>query len=330
VGSAEYDQHSSKQRPVIRYDYFETPVTINGQNYIARFDVEVLPGANNYRTHQVINIDLTAPEASLVGPLPTASSGGPCLSTGSIFQNTENVKGTAQAVETTSGDVENSVGAAQAGFTTPGTELGQDRLSRVAETTQAYNQQKVSTAGVDSRESWNNIFRYQLRSEEQSQQYATEQLYFNVDGRETFLRDVDPKGYEALTTELREAPAWNDIMTDMSQIILEDLQGRAAPTNVEAPRALAIAAQSAGQRDAALAQGGGEGYNSPSNTTGEMEAKGNGQARAEVPLRKSGQRADGTDTGGPVSGVESGTGQDQSGYVPGRPADRGAAALTYG
>ena len=31
-------------------------------------------GANNYRTHQVIKMDLTPAEASLVGPAPTASS----------------------------------------------------------------------------------------------------------------------------------------------------------------------------------------------------------------------------------------------------------------
>lgn len=74
VGSGEYVQHSGKNRPSIRYDYFETPVTIYGQDYIAKFDVEVVPGANNYRTHQVTKIDLTPAEASLAGPAPAASS----------------------------------------------------------------------------------------------------------------------------------------------------------------------------------------------------------------------------------------------------------------
>ena len=77
VGSGEYTQHSSKKRPVVRYDYFETPVDIGGKPYIAKFDVEVLPGANNYRTHQIVNMDLIPPEASLVGPVPTASSDNP-------------------------------------------------------------------------------------------------------------------------------------------------------------------------------------------------------------------------------------------------------------
>jgi len=75
VGSGEYVQHSGKVRPVIRYDYFETPVDVDRGSYIAKFDVEVLPGTNNYRTHQIVNMDLIQPEASLVGPAPTASSG---------------------------------------------------------------------------------------------------------------------------------------------------------------------------------------------------------------------------------------------------------------
>lgn len=74
VGSGKYEQHGSRQKPTIRYDYFETPVTINGEPYIARFDVEVLPGANNYRTHQVVEIDLTHAKARWAGTVPVPSS----------------------------------------------------------------------------------------------------------------------------------------------------------------------------------------------------------------------------------------------------------------
>lgn len=77
VGSGEYEEHGSRKKPVIRYDYFETPVFINGQNYIAKFDIEVLPGANNYRTHQITRIDLAPQEARLTGPVPAPSSGTP-------------------------------------------------------------------------------------------------------------------------------------------------------------------------------------------------------------------------------------------------------------
>ena len=100
VGSGEYTQHSGRNRPGIRYDYFETPVQINGTDYIAKFDVEVLPGANNYRTHQVIKMDLTPAEARLAGPAPVPSSVAsspvegtrPLNANDSIAQGTENVK----------------------------------------------------------------------------------------------------------------------------------------------------------------------------------------------------------------------------------------------
>lgn len=100
VGSGEYTQHSGRNRPGIRYDYFETPVQINGTDYIAKFDVEVLPGANNYRTHQVIKMDLTPAEARLAGPAPVPSSVAsspvegtrPLNANDSIAQGAENVK----------------------------------------------------------------------------------------------------------------------------------------------------------------------------------------------------------------------------------------------
>ena len=72
VGSGEYVTENKNFKPVVRYDYFETTVKINGTPYFARFDVEVMPDVNNYRTHQIVNVDLTTPEGSLVGPEPTA------------------------------------------------------------------------------------------------------------------------------------------------------------------------------------------------------------------------------------------------------------------
>lgn len=100
VGSGEYTQHSGKDRPVVRYDYFETPVSIGGESFVAKFDVEVYPFNNNYRTHQVIKMDLTPAEGSLVGPKPTASSAvsspvegtRPLNVNDSIAQGAENVK----------------------------------------------------------------------------------------------------------------------------------------------------------------------------------------------------------------------------------------------
>lgn len=112
VGSGEYTQHSGRNHPGVRYDYFETPVQINGTDYIAKFDVEVLPGANNYRTHQVIKMDLTPAEARLAGPAPVPSSAAsspvegtrPLNANDSIAQGAENVKNGGAANFDTPGD----------------------------------------------------------------------------------------------------------------------------------------------------------------------------------------------------------------------------------
>lgn len=112
VGSGEYTQHSGKDRPVVRYDYFETPVSIGGESFVAKFDVEVYPFNNNYRTHQVIKMDLTPAEGSLVGPKPTASSAAsspvegtrPLNANDSIAQGAENVKNGGAAEFDTPGD----------------------------------------------------------------------------------------------------------------------------------------------------------------------------------------------------------------------------------
>lgn len=108
VGSGNYVQHGSKNKSdVVRYDYFETPATINGKKYIVAFDVEVHPDTNNYRTHKVIN-EMSLTEAPGMGPLPTAANhvttqaGAPTDSVSdlsnsfdnSISNSAENVNGT--------------------------------------------------------------------------------------------------------------------------------------------------------------------------------------------------------------------------------------------
>ena len=60
VGSGKYISHGKKTKDTVRFDYFETPVTIGDKPYIVTFDVEVFQNVNNYRTHKVISeIDLT-------------------------------------------------------------------------------------------------------------------------------------------------------------------------------------------------------------------------------------------------------------------------------
>lgn len=86
VGSGKYIQKTKNAKDTIRFDYFETNANIGGKNFVVAFDVEVFPGANNYRTHKVINkmelkamtgADVTAPAAVTdAGPVPTAAAKG--------------------------------------------------------------------------------------------------------------------------------------------------------------------------------------------------------------------------------------------------------------
>lgn len=77
VGSGGYGKNKeNKATRTIRYDYFETPVTVNGKEYIASFDVEVLDEKkerHNFRTYKLNKIDLIPQTGSgEVGPEPTA------------------------------------------------------------------------------------------------------------------------------------------------------------------------------------------------------------------------------------------------------------------
>lgn len=72
VGSGAYVPHGSKTKNTVRFDYFESDVKINGEDYIARIDVEAFPDVNNYKTHNVEKIELIPKSAADVGPQPTA------------------------------------------------------------------------------------------------------------------------------------------------------------------------------------------------------------------------------------------------------------------
>lgn len=91
VGSGEYNQKGKKEKDTVRYDYFETPVSINGTDYVVTFDVEVFPNTNNYRTHKVINeMDLTPISVTDDAPVASAAEMALSPSINSISQKAEN------------------------------------------------------------------------------------------------------------------------------------------------------------------------------------------------------------------------------------------------
>lgn len=144
VGSGYYGKNKAKAPNVIRYDYFEKPLSIAGQDYIMAFDVEVFRDTNNFRTYKVINeIDLAPIAASRRSTTDGLTTAVPSLSDNSIPQTNGNSNtpvaqndpirpiiqpaqgvspdssvGAAQRIQpviSTFG--ENTVGAAQSGFT---------------------------------------------------------------------------------------------------------------------------------------------------------------------------------------------------------------------
>ena len=233
VGSGEYVPHGDKKKLTVRFDYFETPVTIDGNQYIASFDVEVFPNTNNYRTHKLNKMELSPVTNADVGPAPTASvvettpveGTRPLNANDSIAQGAENVKNGAAAEFDTPGDARyDNLGSARQGFTTPGME-GTEQTSRLADTL-PYNQYQESATGLD-REDYAKIFRYESQTEGKSLHLAEELVYVKKDGQKTFLRDVDEGAFHELVQSLDDATAWNGPQMDAARMIQRELQGKA-------------------------------------------------------------------------------------------------------
>ena len=251
VGSGEYaPSEGKKAKPVIRYDYFETPVTINGKEYIAKFDVAVLPGANNYRTHQIVDIDLLSSGASLAGPAPAASSNGTGLrdvATSNVAQsqtvvNTPAVKSDpfvpaiTQSQGSPAAPASNTVGAAETGYNYADAPREQ-KVSRQYYTTQTYSRPDTAEASGRTREAYRKALTYETRSIEEAQDRAAEALYYMQDGKETFVGQIDPDGLNDVMNDLAEAKAWNDVQTAQAQMILAELRREAAKEQTAEKRA---------------------------------------------------------------------------------------------
>jgi len=92
-GSAQTDSGPGK-KSITRYDYFESDVTIDGQPYVVRWDAEIVPGNNKYKTHRVVNMQIDpVGEAGRTGsigqdPSTTESIAGQQADTASVPNST--------------------------------------------------------------------------------------------------------------------------------------------------------------------------------------------------------------------------------------------------
>lgn len=109
----------------------------------------------------------------------------------------------------------------------------------------------------------------------------------------------------------------------LQRVAMESVQEQASPENTQ--RIMAQMTETPQQAMERLASEAEPAYNEAINET---EVRNNG--REDLYLRGSGERNDSQNPGGQVSAVEEDAGRDQSRDVQTRPADGGAASLTYG
>lgn len=243
VGSGEYVPHSERKKLTVRFDYFETPVTIDGNRYIASFDVEVFPNTNNYRTHKLNKMELSPIANADVGPAPTASvveaapveGMHPLDSDNIIAQGAETVKNGGGRETSSAGDTPeraaryDNLGSARQGFTTPGME-GSEQISRLADSMPYNPYQKTATAL--SREDYTNLFRYESQTEGRSLHLAEELVYAVQNGKKKFLRDIDERAFQELVQSLDDATAWNGPQMDAARMIQRELQGKSVNSEI--------------------------------------------------------------------------------------------------
>lgn len=212
--SAQFRDRNNRPAPMIRFYK-----RVDGTYYV----VEAAPDSADQKLH-IVSAYMTKNDGSLIQvlnmedssspqPTPEAPLGpvAPANSKSTIAQDADSVN-------------PGTVGAAAAGFETPGSQ-SEERTSRLAETATPYTMRE-GEATARTRQEYDEMFRYRSQTEEQSMQAARNMLYLLVDGQETFLLDYDPESYEAITESLREAPAWNGVMTDAAMLIKQQLMGR--------------------------------------------------------------------------------------------------------
>ena len=77
---------------VVRYDYFETPIKLDGKDYTVAFNVEVRPDVNKYKTYQVIDEMTLEPASTRTSNLLGVDSNKPgSLSILNVQKNAQNV-----------------------------------------------------------------------------------------------------------------------------------------------------------------------------------------------------------------------------------------------
>ena len=122
-------------------------------------------------------------------------------------------------------NTEDGLGAANAGFTTREFE-SETRNSRLVEGGPLqYDEGERATTLLQPGE-YRRMLQYKTRSEGESMKLAREILYYNIDGKDTFVGEM-PGGREIMQdimSELEAAPAWSGVMVDTAMMLKDELQ----------------------------------------------------------------------------------------------------------
>ena len=201
VGSGDYSSRKGKSDG-IRYDYFETEVTINGKAYIAKFDVEVLPDINNYRTHQIVNVDLIGTDGSLVGPAPTAAVSESNPQEYSLTDTGENVKNqiTPESSVPQKNNLPEGQGAMSAQFPY------REAPSQTRSLDSALTEEERTKEGMRPGD-----ITHQVRTDKDVDAHAKERFDFDYDGEKEALFNGDGE-WDAVDTALAEMIIANEVI----------------------------------------------------------------------------------------------------------------------
>lgn len=104
VTNGEFVGSTNGKKKVVRYDHFETPITIHGKPYLVLFETEVYPDTNNYKTHRLTKMELVQQSGEVTGT-PPASPESATAPSGEILIHQKPVV-----------NADTSVGAASEGF----------------------------------------------------------------------------------------------------------------------------------------------------------------------------------------------------------------------
>ena len=228
VGSGDYVRHGTKNKNVTRYDYFETEVNINGKPYVVAFDVEVVPGKNNYRTHKVLNeINLMETSTGETRPRRVAEDATPGLQgTNSALSVESSPRLDAQGTELSSlGDVPSpnaNIPQNGNGVNTLDAENSAAKAQQNSENAAKAQQRKPGTVSAEqmygvklSQENKNEDFAEWAEKEDAKKKKAAEKEAIlaekqkNADSRSIRTDMTDDERYEALKNEKIKIEPYN-------------------------------------------------------------------------------------------------------------------------